>query len=751
MDTRSRFHNALARGYVPELIRLRLRPALNQRGQPIVVAGDTAVVARMSRSDGAACAIRVPLSPDLGQGWPEHYGAIAESALDAAGEWLPRDVEVLERGVTVGRETFPAVLMSWVDGPTLLRAADRASRRGNVAVLSALAESLRDFAAGLRGANVVHGDLAADNLIVRRDGRIAAVDLDTLSWHGAPRGVGGETSPAYRFSADGASGAQRDAFAVLVQYVSLKVLADAPSMRAAHGDPVETHGGAMVFSAWDLADPESSRVFRDIRGELGVEGRRLLDLLREACAGRAIDLPDILSRAVNPPPSSGAWSAPPPKPAAQAWGAPERDDPAQTWDVSQVIERLRREEDRVAGTHVQMEPVPDVSIPDDLATERRRLQDAIEAGDEANIIRQAARLADDPVAQFYKLDVERALAERYRTRIADAARQQRDDQVVHLSDEAAERQLPLDAGSRRALRTSKERVEVRERLERALAENDRDALTDLAVSGDLVVLGDTDRATLKRVLQALEWPNLQRVLEMDDDTLILETFDEDVFDGGTALPPSARDRVMLARDRKSWLAKVRHALRARDAGVLEGLARSSPMGGMERLGRGERARAERLVRRKTALDRLERAMRTGNDARILEALHEVEQSGARIEDRLTWSTVRNVVERASLVERILEAAMASPVDDRSLAHLLPVAKTMGLMADPAFQDEYAWSRLEALVVRGAAVRRIRRALATDDDRAIRRAAFPDVAGALEALTETERARIEAATAHREAG
>ncbi|HWV36002.1 MAG TPA: hypothetical protein VNZ55_10220 [Thermomicrobiales bacterium] len=748
METRSRFHNALARGHVPELIRLRLRPALNERGQPIVVEGDTAAVARMTRSDGAARAIRIPLSPEQGHRWGDHYGAMAASLPPSAQEWLPSGIEVADRGITIGTATYPAVVMSWIEGPTLLRAANRAALRGNSAVLRALTASLRAFSSGLREANVVHGDLAADNLMVRRDGRIAAVDLDTLSWHGAPYRAEGETSPAYRFPGNDASSAQRDAFAVLVQYVSLMLLAESPGVRSSHGDPVEMHGAALLFSAWDLADPGSSRAFREIRATVDPEGKRLLDLLREACEGVPEDVPGILARAVNPPSSSTTWTAPPEESPASTWQTPEREPETSIWDVSRVIERLRREERTTPAASVNVEPLPGVSIPEEIALERQRLRDAIDAGDEANILRQAARLADDPVAQFYKLDVERILAARYRARIADAARQKRDDQVTHLFQEAAERSLPLDAGSRRALRTAVERSEVRDRLERALVANDAEALADLAVSGDLVVLGDTDRATLKRVLQALEWPNLERALAQDDDTLILEAFDEELFDAGAALPHAARDRVMLARDRLAWIVQVRAALKDRDADALERLSRSAPAGGMDRLGRGERTRAELIVRRTKALDQLERAMRAGNDARVLKALHEVEQSGARIDDRMTWMTVRHVVERASLVEKIVEAASAVPVDDRSLAHLLPVARTTGLMADPAFKGDFAWPRLEGLVVRGAALRRIRRALETDDDRAIRLAAFPDVAGALGVLTDDERARVEAAQERR---
>lgn len=741
MDTRSRLDNALARADVPELARQRLRPMTGPDGRPIIVGGDKAVVVRMTRSDGSLRALRIPLSPDSGQEWERHYAAIGETLPSDVASRLPAEINIMAGGITLGNRAYPAVTMQWIEGPTLLEATDRAARSGNGMVLLALAEALKGISEALRQAHVVHGDPAPDNLIVRRDGDLVAVDLDTVSWRDGPASMSGEQSLAYRFPGRNASGAQGDAFAVLVQYVSIMALADAPDLRRTYGDPPSTHGGAILFSSWDLADPTSSRTFADVRDRVGVETRRHVDRLSEACLGEASGVPEIFASVMNVEPLSDRASG--------SWASGETTPPGAVsgWDLSHVIDRMKSQEAPFKQS-VRMRAPEVSSASEDVLENRARLREAIATGNDTEVLQYAGRLADDPVAQLYKIDVERVLAVGYQRRIAEAARQDRDDVVVTLADEVEARQLPLSQVSRRAVRKARERVDVRGKLQRALDANDRLILADLAVSGELVVLGDTDRASLQRVLQALEWPNMQRALETDDDTLILEAFDDELFGDRAALPAAVRERVQLAQDRVPWVVNVRAALRARDVDALGLLFSSRPSGGMGKLSAAERKRVDRMIQQRAALDGLGQAMRTGNDPRILTALHEVERVGARIEDRLTWSAVRDVVERASLVERILDAASTTPVDDRQLAHLLPVAKTMGLMHDPAFHDDYSWDRLEAIVVRGAAIRRIRRALATDDDLVIRQAAFPDVSGAIDLLTDEERDRVEAARERR---
>src|SRR5690606_36267121 len=157
------------------------------------------------------------------------------------------------------------------------------------------------------------------------------------------------------------------------------------------------------------------------------------------------------------------------------------------------------------------------------------------------------------------------------------------------------------------------------------------ALAEMAQSGDLVVLGDTDRESLMRVLQALEWPGLLRAIEADDDAISLEWYDEEIF-GGDALPPEMRARVDLARERTRWVAETRAILKKRDSRALEAQLAEEPEGGLERLSRSERGRVLRLIEQRAALNHLHAALHDADTARILTSLSTIERVGARIEN-----------------------------------------------------------------------------------------------------------------------
>jgi hypothetical protein len=761
VDSHSLFQNALSRTYVPELVRLHARPELDHQRHPVIVEGDQALVARLIRSDGTRLALRVAASPETGKDWRLRYAAMPSGVPASVSSYIPRAIDVVPGGFTMGDASHAAVVSEWVDGPTVLQAVDRAGRAGNGAVLRAMAASLREFAIGLRQARVVHGDLAADNLMMRPNGDLVCIDLDGLTWPDAQLGPTGSGTPGYRHPGGAGSATERDAFAVLVQYTSLLVLADDPDLRRSYGDPISAHGGAILFSAWDLADPATSQVFADARERVDPETQHLVDRLREACISRPGQSPAILAEIFALPDEVRPTT-----------GSPEDAPLDSSWNINSVVERLKTQYGEPPASERPATPAPAASdwsrwLPSDrterfpapapadapssgavplhrLDEDRQRLRQAIAAKDEPEILRLAARLGDDPVAQMYKIDVEHVLAEGIQARIARAAEKGRDEDVLSLAHDVERRHLPLNRATRNLIRRSKERIAVRGRLEAALAADDRPALSDLAVSGDLVVLGDTDRASLQKVLRALEWPSLQRALATDDDLMILEWFDEELFGAPGTLPDEAHRRIALARQRTQWVQEVRSALKRRRVRDLASLFLAPPEGGPERLSAAERQRTERLIERQAALDELQLAMKSGDDNAVLSALNTIERVGARIDDRFTWGTVQGVVERATVIEDIVTAATAEPVDDRQLAHLLPVAKSLGLAHDPRLRDELAFERLERLVLRGAAVRRIRNAITQNDDAAIRQAAYPDVADAHAALTFAERERVEAA-------
>ena len=78
--------------------------------------------------------------------------------------------------------TAPLVAMERVPGRTLIQTVDRLCREGQGEPLALLADVWLATATVLEEAAFVHGDLAPDNLIVRPDGSIALVDLDTATW-----------------------------------------------------------------------------------------------------------------------------------------------------------------------------------------------------------------------------------------------------------------------------------------------------------------------------------------------------------------------------------------------------------------------------------------------------------------------------------------------------------------------------------------------------------------------------------------
>ncbi len=728
MDSQIRLTNALIGGRVLELSRRRLRfaPAAGD-GAP-VTAGDTAYVTRMHHQDGSYFALRVAQDRSVGGEWERHYAALARDLPESIRPYVPRWIAPIEGGITIAGTKLPTVVMEWIDGFTVFDAADHAASEGNRRVLLALAESLLELYAALRDARVTHGDLAPDNLMMRSTGEIVCIDLDTVQWPGMRVRSLQAGSPAYRHPRRGAIPRHQDAFAVLVLLTSLHVLANAPGIRQEIGQDAGVAGAGLVFTSWDLADPSSSRAFNTARSRVGHRTRQLLDLLERSVTSEPYLTPEILAEAMALPAEAG-----PAKGAAA---------PASTgeWDLSGVIERLRTElddqgkrqgEGRFATTWPRATEIEQVEIesvaPEPAAeeSEGQELEHAVSA-----------------------LEKEEAQAERFRQRIAEAARQHDDEAIVRAARTAEDGHLPLGSETRRVVRLARERMEIRTRLDRALVDDNRPELAELARTGELVVLGDTDRASLARVLRALEWPGLIRALESDDDTLILTWYDDELFGEDAALPDDLRARVELARTRSRWVDEVRGVLKRRDARALESLLAGEPKDGLAHLSRGERARVLRLIERQAALDDLHEALRQGSSERILKALNTIDQSGARIENPSMWAAVQSVLERATVIEQIVAAASADPPDDRELAHLLPLAKRLGLQRDPALTRRYAFNDLETMVLRGAAARRIRRAIRDDDDAAIRQAAYPDVTGALSLLTDEERERVDTARSRR---
>ncbi|MGN6031260.1 MAG: hypothetical protein ACTHQE_06305, partial [Thermomicrobiales bacterium] len=196
-----------------------------------------------------------------------------------------------------------------------------------------------------------------------------------------------------------------------------------------------------------------------------------------------------------------------------------------------------------------------------------------------------------------------------------------------------------------------------------------------------------------------------------------------------------------AMNRIDWRTRVRHALRNRDAGTLETLFQHPPATALDRLSMSERRRCRRLIEQRHALAELQHAVTQLDDEAIVRALNHVERVGARITDRTTWVAIQQIVERTSMVEDLVAAVDAVPMDVGKLAHLVPAARTMGYDRDPRLQGRYALDGLERVLVQHAHLRRVRAALEKGDDAGIVLVAVPDPYGSLDLLTDGERSRI----------
>jgi serine/threonine protein kinase len=733
------------------------RAVLGPDGEPAVIVGRDALVTRVRRANGQNAALRVPLDARAGGDWPIRYAALERFRADSrVGARLPAGIAVKRDALATGTDAeggvgLPAVSMEWIDGPTLLDAVDRACSVRNTGILTAIYRALLDAVNDARVAGFVHGDLAADNLMIRPTGQMAFIDLDGATWRDAPCGVAGRGTPGYRHpGGNGRQPSSRDEFATLVLLASLLILSEQPELRRQYGDPPHVQGGALLFSAWDISDPSTSRLFGLLRGSVRPATRTVLDALASACAADPDEAATFTAGVAGLKPFPKAdeprnWSA--------GWTQSPFSD-----DVENVLPSLRARMGAqpapapqpmdALGQETVQTPAAAPRFDGNLEVWRDRLQRAIDRNDDLTVSRLWPSLKHDPAVQTMAYAVAEIIAGGYDKRIAQEAKRGRDDLVARLAEDARHHGLAISTESRKSARAARERLATRHALEQALAHNEQQALADLAISGRLAELGDADRESVRRVLRALEWPNLSRALDSDDDRLILGAYDEELFSQSDALEQTVRERIELARQRSSWLEEVRASLRRRDAHLLARSFAKPPPGAESRLSTAERKRAFRLIERERAIAELNTAIQERDEAKIIAALGFVERVGARIGDRADWSIVKRVVDRVSLIHDLKEAVEARPVDYGRIARLLPAIRALGLEGDPRLTGPIEPRHLARELVRNAHLRRIRIALKRDDDVAIAVAALPDPYDAYHLLRTDEQLRVDLALQNR---
>jgi hypothetical protein len=745
----------------------------NDAGRPLRAVGRDAVVYELRTPTGRILVLRCFLRQDahrdraLAQRYEALRGDPRLEHLRSAGGALPRDIQWVAEGVAFAgpdlrQLTAPLVAMERVPGRTLIEIVDRLCREGQVEPLALLADVWLATATALEEAGFVHGDLAPDNLIVRPDGSIALVDLDTATWPAFTNSPAPAVSnPAYVHPRGAPlDPTRRDRFPALILWASLRILARHAGLRERWGDRPDQDGAALLWSRDDLRRPTRSSLFAALdalhaQGDDEALGP-LLEVVRRAIRFTADETPPLAEIAERLEgmgfPRTAATSArsrssvvrrdwaPLEMPPAQSGPVLESDNAGGTWDDPfPEFRRIERDE-----------RYPDVSQTTTVSERERRraaareLGAAIAARDTAAALELWETSRTVPETATYAAAVHLLVSRDAAAAIERALRRKDDDGLVAAVAEAERAGVAPSTEARTAVRAARRRIEARMALREAIGNGDYHGLASLACSGALECLGRLEPAQARTVARALAWAAVERALVSDDDVAIAATVDAELWREEGSLPPAARQRLDLARSRTRWVEDVRSALRRRDGLTLRRLLESPPPDADSYLTEVERRRIQRASTREAAVSRLERALREGPDREVVAALAEFESAGAPFPDVLDWTAMRGVVDRISLADALRAAAAADPPDTAQLARLLPAARAA--LGDQGVPGEPDWVALEQSVLRAAHLARLREAITAGDDTRIAFAAIPDPFGARRLLTADESERVDAALA-----
>jgi hypothetical protein len=586
--------------------------------------------------------------------------------------------------------------------------------------LNALANSWLRAVAANREVDFSHGSLTGQNVMVDLERGPVFVDYDTAWWPGAVS-LSKQKPPATYSHPRGVASApeRRDDFAALLIYTSLRALAIDPSLRDDFGDPPARIDGAILFSASDLASPNKSKLFERLRDLGDEEFQGVLGILREACRSGVDTVPPI----------DDAWQA------ARA-----------------AVVEVRTEPEPVV-----LPPLPAPPVAADASwfgvapeTDRDRqiaaFIEAVVERDPANVVELWPSVRQSPEVIPYAIQATNLAREFVQQRVAKAMDAGDDNEIVAAVEQAQALVIAVPPGARRAYRRALRTVDLRAGLIEALERDDRQQLSDMAVSGQLDELRGVSRSAEHAVRLAIKWQHLQHAIDLDSDEQILGCALDELLAEPGYVSQEDKARIALAQGRRRWLQNVRKALAARDAVTLADLFAAKPAGGDELLGPSEQRRSSRLIAQRRAGLRLKEALESGDDRKLVDAMNDIEATGARLPADLDWAGVQVVADRLSIVASIRRAVRANPPDYERLGRMLPAAREAFGSPAPYLGPGLDFAALEFDVRREAHRHRLREAIRSGDQQSILTAASPDPYGAIATLDSHEQEQVAAVLA-----
>lgn len=277
------------------------------------------------------------------------------------------EFEYLENAIVVKGQHYPVLWMEWAEGPRLREFIGQ--NLGNRPVLRQLARAFREMVAALHAAQISHGDLQDENIIVQNGPagpRLKLIDYDSLyvpalqGYSDQIIGVSHYQHPrrdSLRTASD-----RVDYFSELVIYLSLLVYEQNSTLWNPHAEK------QLLFADSDYVDPVRSKAFQDLQymtGEVRVLTDRLMQFCREGDLLRLEPL-EVVTAGMN-----GGGSAP--STSAQTGGLPSGflntplvpGPPVPATPTIAVPDDMLRTPTRPGPCSV---PAPAVNVPDDLLT-----------------------------------------------------------------------------------------------------------------------------------------------------------------------------------------------------------------------------------------------------------------------------------------------------------------------------------------------------------------------------------------------
>jgi hypothetical protein len=260
---------------------------LDRLGMPLVASGNFAYVFKVRVPNSGHRAVKC-FRRFLGDR-ERRYVAI-DSYLDAHQLRAIADFEYAPQGIRIGGETYPILVMEWVQGPTLDVYVGAALKEASYRkALRVVAEEWCRVVKDLDDRGTAHGDLQHGNVIVGTSG-LRLVDLDGMyvpALAGLPAAESGHPHFQHpRRRAAARCDVALDRFPSLVIYLSLVALAENPSLWNLY------HDDNLIFVRRDFEEPDRSRLFAELMragGEVGV----LAAALKRACARPPADTPRL--------------------------------------------------------------------------------------------------------------------------------------------------------------------------------------------------------------------------------------------------------------------------------------------------------------------------------------------------------------------------------------------------------------------------------------------------------------------------